>query len=204
MNQQSARFCELKTCRLQSPAFSFADFPLRAAPLLAGIACLAAGLWLFYRSHADLGTNWSITPSPNRGDNNNSFASVSCPSATYCVAVGAHTKPSQLGAKLIETWNGTSWSVTHSPNPNTMSNNSFSGVSCTSATSCVATGIYNKGPRFKTLIESWDGAAWSITPSPNRSGNNFLQGISCSSATYCVTVGYSGFIPTSTLIETGT
>jgi len=23
--------------------------------------CLVIGLWLFYRSHADLGTNWSIT-----------------------------------------------------------------------------------------------------------------------------------------------
>jgi protein-S-isoprenylcysteine O-methyltransferase Ste14 len=23
--------------------------------------CLITGLWLFYRSHADLGTNWSIT-----------------------------------------------------------------------------------------------------------------------------------------------
>jgi protein-S-isoprenylcysteine O-methyltransferase Ste14 len=29
--------------------------------LIAGILCLALGLWLFYRSHADLGTNWSIT-----------------------------------------------------------------------------------------------------------------------------------------------
>jgi len=44
-----------------TPAFSFAEYPLRAAPLAAGVACLAIGLWLFYRSHADLGTNWSIT-----------------------------------------------------------------------------------------------------------------------------------------------
>jgi protein-S-isoprenylcysteine O-methyltransferase Ste14 len=41
--------------------FSFADYPLRTRPLVAGTLCLAAGLWLFYRSHADLGTNWSIT-----------------------------------------------------------------------------------------------------------------------------------------------
>jgi protein-S-isoprenylcysteine O-methyltransferase Ste14 len=44
-----------------SPAFSFAEYPLHAAPLAAGVACFAAGLWLFHRSHADLGTNWSIT-----------------------------------------------------------------------------------------------------------------------------------------------
>ena len=46
---------------IASPAFSFAEYPLRAAPLAAGILCLVAGLWLFYRSHADLGTNWSVT-----------------------------------------------------------------------------------------------------------------------------------------------
>jgi protein-S-isoprenylcysteine O-methyltransferase Ste14 len=40
---------------------SFADYPLYPVPLAAGVACLAVGLWLFHRSHADLGTNWSIT-----------------------------------------------------------------------------------------------------------------------------------------------
>ncbi len=44
-----------------SPLFSRAEYPLRMGPLLAGVACLVVGLWLFYRSHADLGTNWSIT-----------------------------------------------------------------------------------------------------------------------------------------------
>jgi protein-S-isoprenylcysteine O-methyltransferase Ste14 len=44
-----------------SPLFSFAEYPLHAGPLVVGIAFLVVGLWLFYRSHADLGTNWSIT-----------------------------------------------------------------------------------------------------------------------------------------------
>ncbi len=44
-----------------APAFSFAEYPLRAGPLVAGIVCFVAGLWLFFRSHVDLGTNWSIT-----------------------------------------------------------------------------------------------------------------------------------------------
>ena len=44
-----------------SPVFAFAEYPLRLGPLIAGIACFAVGLWLFYRSHADLGTNWSVT-----------------------------------------------------------------------------------------------------------------------------------------------
>ena len=44
-----------------SPALAFADYPLRPVPLVAGVLCLALGLWVFARSHADLGTNWSIT-----------------------------------------------------------------------------------------------------------------------------------------------
>jgi len=44
-----------------SPAFSFAEYALGTGPLVVGVMCLVIGLWLFYRSHADLGTNWSIT-----------------------------------------------------------------------------------------------------------------------------------------------
>jgi len=46
---------------LASPALSFAEYPLTLGPLIAGVVCFVVGLWLFYRSHADLGTNWSIT-----------------------------------------------------------------------------------------------------------------------------------------------
>ena len=44
-----------------TPLLAFADYPLRPAPFVTGTLGLAIGLWLFYRSHADLGTNWSIT-----------------------------------------------------------------------------------------------------------------------------------------------
>ena len=46
---------------LTSSAFSFAEYQLRPGALLAGLICFVIGLWLFYRSHADLGANWSIT-----------------------------------------------------------------------------------------------------------------------------------------------
>src|SRR5947209_13229338 len=46
---------------IATPAFAIADYPLHPVPLVAGGLCLALGLWLFHRSHADLGTSWSIT-----------------------------------------------------------------------------------------------------------------------------------------------
>ena len=46
---------------IATPWLEIADYPLRPAPLTAGVIVLAVGLWIFHRSHADLGTNWSIT-----------------------------------------------------------------------------------------------------------------------------------------------
>jgi protein-S-isoprenylcysteine O-methyltransferase Ste14 len=44
-----------------TPVLSFADYPLHVVPWFLGTVCLVFGLWLFYRSHTDLGTNWSIS-----------------------------------------------------------------------------------------------------------------------------------------------
>lgn len=44
-----------------SSAYAFAEYPLRLAPLVAGTVIWAVGLWLFHRSHADLGDLWSVT-----------------------------------------------------------------------------------------------------------------------------------------------
>jgi protein-S-isoprenylcysteine O-methyltransferase Ste14 len=46
---------------IATPLFAFADYPLHPLLFASGLLCLGLGLWLFYRSHADLGTNWSIT-----------------------------------------------------------------------------------------------------------------------------------------------
>jgi protein-S-isoprenylcysteine O-methyltransferase Ste14 len=40
---------------------AFADYRMHPAQLGAGLACTVVGLWLCYRSHADLGDNWSVT-----------------------------------------------------------------------------------------------------------------------------------------------
>jgi protein-S-isoprenylcysteine O-methyltransferase Ste14 len=44
-----------------APSPAFGDYPLRPVPFVLGVIALATGLWLFHRSHSDLGTNWSIT-----------------------------------------------------------------------------------------------------------------------------------------------
>ena len=109
---------------------------------------------------------------------------------------------------LVESWNGTSWSVVPSPNEGTESNNLFD-ISCVSPTSCVAVGSQYEGKKPKvshTLIESWNGTTWSVVPSPNYGKTkaiNLLLGVSCVPPGSCVAVGYHNInTRTYTLIET--
>jgi len=44
-----------------SPLFSWAEYTLNPVAFWTGVVCFGVGLWLFHRSHADLGTNWSVT-----------------------------------------------------------------------------------------------------------------------------------------------
>jgi protein-S-isoprenylcysteine O-methyltransferase Ste14 len=52
---------------IASPWLAFADYRLPAFLPWCGTAFMVAGLWLFYRSHADLGVNWSVTLELRKG-----------------------------------------------------------------------------------------------------------------------------------------
>jgi hypothetical protein len=98
---------------------------------------------------------------------------------------------------------GTSSGTTTSPatqssvlNPTAPQGN-LSGVSCTSATACIAVGdYYNSAGVEVTLAEAWNGKKWEIgepTPNPNGATGSYLSGVSCASATACSAVG--GYYP---------
>jgi protein-S-isoprenylcysteine O-methyltransferase Ste14 len=44
-----------------SPVFAFADYRFSILQFVAGTVVFAYGLWLFRRTHKDLGRNWSVT-----------------------------------------------------------------------------------------------------------------------------------------------
>jgi hypothetical protein len=127
---------------------------------------------------------WSVVPSPNPGFNGSVLNGVSCVSAAACTAVGSYHGS---GGTVIESWNGTSWSVVPSPSP---AGGYLSGVSCVSKAACTAVGYYVGKLYQTTLIESWNGTSWSVVPSPNPGPTwNVLAGVSCVSVTACTAVG---------------
>jgi hypothetical protein len=138
------------------------------------------------------GSSWSIVPSPNTSAPQDNFLEgVSCTSASACTAVGYYTNGGSYDQTLVEQWNGTTWSIVPSPNPSVTQDSQLNGVSCTSASSCTAVGYAYSGSSFQTLIEQWNGTAWSIVTSPNATTtqDNGLYGVSCISASACTAVG---------------
>jgi len=137
------------------------------------------------------GTSWSIQASPNpAGALTSVLFGVSCPAATFCVAVGNYQNRAGRHAILAEAWNGSSWSVMAAL-PTAGARRSFlNGVSCASATACTAVGSYQtRSGRHVTLAERWNGTAWSLQPTPNRQFGGFLAGVSCPSPAACIAVG---------------
>ena len=149
------------------------------------------------------GTRWSVVATPNPNGDDPDLVGVSCTSATNCLAVGFYTTPGFSDATLAERWNGTKWSLLGSVNPKN-SDSYLNGVSCASATSCMAVGVsYGATGPGGTLVERWNGSSWSNVASPNPagSGDAYLNGVRCASATNCVAVGAYAAASDSTLVQ---
>jgi hypothetical protein len=184
-----------------SPSAGVGNASLAGVSCASATACMAVGSFFnsssVSRNLADSwdGTSWTGVPTPNPGPAGRwqFLEDVSCPAATACTAVGYSWTPGGPDIPLVESWDGTSWTVVHAPNPATSGGNTLMGVSCPSATACTAVGYsYISGGFYRTFIESWDGTSWTVVPSPNPvPGGDYLDGVSCASATACMAVGYA-------------
>jgi hypothetical protein len=138
------------------------------------------------------GTSWTIPSTPNpTGASDSVLEAVSCTSANACTAVG-YANQAGTGVTLAERWDGTSWTIQSTPNPDGATRSGLSGVSCTSPSACTAVGGYtNQAGTGVTLAERWDGTSWTIQPTPNPTSVSAagLNAVSCSSASACTAVG---------------
>ena len=134
------------------------------------------------------GTAWTQVASPDPSGWLDRLFAVTATSATDVWAVGYYCAANCLSANEVERtlvlhWNGTSWSQVTSPNP---FSDELTAVTATSATDAWAVGYYctagclAAGGTQGTLIEQWNGTAWSSvrSPNPGPKGNteNILSG----------------------------
>jgi hypothetical protein len=151
--------------------------------------CTAVGTYFLTYGYVTLaehwdGTSWTVQTTPNPPGNPTDGAgltSVSCPSASRCMA---------MGETFAERWNGTAWKLLKIPSTGTLRS-----VSCRSGNSCLAVGSAASPPDGTTpFAASWNGSAWTAAPAVVPSGFNdaYLYDVSCGSATSCTAIGAYG------------
>lgn len=139
------------------------------------------------------GGAWTVVPSPDEGYDDD-LQGVACSGPSWCVAVGTANLGGYLNspeAALIETWDGTAWSIASDPDPQTYDH--LDGVSCAGPTACVAVGQSDVGAwngPTTTLVETWDGAAWTASSAADPgTADNSLDAVSCVGGSWCTAVG---------------
>jgi hypothetical protein len=124
------------------------------------------------------------------------LTNVACPKAGRCVAVGSYRVRKKQDS-LIETLSKNGWQPIEAPLPSAPKNPYASsvllGVSCSSASSCVAVGADSSGPTG--VIDSLANGAWHSIRAPlpanaaKRQRVAQLDDVSCSSGT-CAAIGF--------------
>jgi hypothetical protein len=154
------------------------------------------------------GSAWSLVPGADTGQPYSQLDAVSCMTTADCWAVGA-AGPIQQNPKflpifpaaagdqgLVEHWDGVAWSVVPSAAAASPDGGYLGAVTCVSASDCWATGSTTDaaGTSDRTLIENWNGAAWSAVASADPAGQpaDYLNGVTCLGPDQCWAVGSSG------------
>jgi hypothetical protein len=130
--------------------------------------CVATGSGgnMFASAQVWNGTTWASVP-PNKPSVSSItvLKGVSCPAGgSACESVGAKEVSSGERA-LAERWNGAAWSVQSTGTVSGTTFSSLDAVTCTSASSCWATGELDTSSARDVLIEKWNGTSWSVTVS---------------------------------------
>jgi hypothetical protein len=161
-------------------------------------ACMTVGYYSSTTANATLaeawnGTSWSTLPAAPlpTGNTDSKLEGVSCTSSDACTAVGSYLNKVGDYVTLAESWDGTAWSLQHTPHPSGSTFYVFDGVSCISSSDCEAVGDYLAKDDEMPLAESWNGTSWSIQDirAPSGGSQDQVKGVSCTESGACTAVG---------------
>jgi hypothetical protein len=126
------------------------------------------------------GTSWTQIPAAHLRFGGVGAVTALSPANVWAVGTGPGAPTGGFAAHptaVVEHWDGTSWSVVPSPNPNPQGNNGLGTVAAVSASDVWAAGHQLQGP----FTEHWDGTSWSIAATPG--GVRVLAGMAAGSGT---------------------
>ncbi len=103
------------------------------------------------------------------------LAAVSCPTSSWCMAVGSVTDRSYVRHALAQVWDAGSWRVLAPP-----PGQSLTSVSCSSSSFCLVTDQPGG-------LRAWNGSAWRAVASPSFA----VTAPSCASRSLCVVINGS-------------
>jgi hypothetical protein len=99
------------------------------------------------------GTAWKIQSMPAPGGAKLTMLDdVSCPTTESCRAAGHYQNSAGVNVSLVEAWNGTTWAVEPTPNPEGAKESLLHGISCWSATACSTAGEYVNSSGVKVTL----------------------------------------------------
>lgn len=144
------------------------------------------------------GRRWQIEWVPLRRHTTYSrLASVSCTGPRSCTASGEYQQhDSSKSRTLVETFNGSEWTIRPTPNPRSGPNGSvLDGVSCWARGGCMAVGHRNTGSNdgSLTVATRLNGQRWTSSPSVDLAApaTSVLTDVECPSRRRCVATGVS-------------
>lgn len=165
------------------------------------------------------GSQWSIASNPNVPSIYSSLSAVAAVASNDVWAVGSYQDIDQTSGEhrsttLVLHWNGEEWSIVASPNAGNFGN-LLVGMAAISANDVWAVGSFGKSVTIptpdklienrtalpvsnnpdkmiitQTLIEHWDGNAWSIVPNLETAFDSSLVGVTAVSSNNIWGVGY--------------
>jgi hypothetical protein len=121
---------------------------------------------------------------------------VWCLSPSHCVMTGVNfgTGKTTTMSGFAEVWNGVTWTATKWAGPKGSTLAGLFGVSCTSATSCIAVGAAGTQKVMHVAALSFNGTKWSVlkVPSVGTGLVSDFEGVSCPKTADCVAIGNYG------------
>jgi erythromycin esterase-like protein len=140
------------------------------------------------------GRAWTQVPSASPpGAQESLLNAVAATGSATAWAAGYYNTSKKIKKTLIERWNGRTWAQVASPNPGGVHGSFLMGVAATGPSNAWAVGYYNTGASTRTLIERWNGRAWTQVTSPSPGGadpHTALNGVAATGSSSAWAVGY--------------